>query len=176
MKVRYYKWVLAIITAFCYFVSLKLYKEFTGVDEDTVESTFAELDSDHNGVLSKKEQSFLRFCAGNSSVPSLFSSASPKFLSLNEFQLGVRSYLAKADGACRSDLQKITDPYEIEKLAPKRRRELYREVYDLNKNGLIEWNEYTLVNKLFGTDLGESVTVFINKDADGDFVLSKEEQ
>jgi hypothetical protein len=40
----------------------------------------------------------------------------------------------------------------------------------------VEWQEYTLVNKLFGTDLGESVTVFINRDANGDFVLTKDEQ
>lgn len=140
MKVRYYKWVLALITAFFYIVSLRLYRDVTGINEDIVESIFAELDTDHNGVLSKKEQSFLRVCAGNTSVPTLFGSGSPKFLSLKEFQLGIRTFMVKAAGDCRLELQKMTDPYEIEKITPKRRKEIFRDIYDLNKNGKIEWN------------------------------------
>lgn len=114
--------MLAIITAFFYIICIRLYKEFTNINEDTIESAFVELDTDHNGVLSKKEQSFLRFCAGNSTVPALFNSGSPKFLSLKEFQLGIRSFLAKAGVTCRGELQRITDPYEIEKLSQKRRK------------------------------------------------------
>ncbi len=45
----------------------------------------------------------------------------------------------------------------------------------MNRNGKVDWKEFTLVNKLFGTDLGESVTVFTSKDGNTDFVLAKQE-
>jgi len=76
---------------------------------------------------------------------------------------------------CRALLQALTDPYEIDKVEAKKRKEVFREIYDLNRNGKVDWKEFTLVNKLFGTDLGESVTVFTSKDSNTDFVLAKEE-
>jgi hypothetical protein len=54
MKVRLYKYVLAAIAVFLYIMSTRLYGEVTAVSEDTIMSVFGELDSDHNGVLSKK--------------------------------------------------------------------------------------------------------------------------
>lgn len=83
--------------------------------------------------------------------------------------------MQNAGGYCRGLLQTLTDPYEIEKVDAKQRKELFKEIYDLNRNGKVDWKEYTLVNKLFGTDLGESVTVFISKDSNSDFVLGKSE-
>lgn len=71
-------------------------------------------------------------------------------------------------------MQSLTDPYEIDKVEQKKRKEIFKEIYDLNRNGKVDWKEYTLVNKLFGTDLGESVTVFTSKDGNDDFVLAKE--
>jgi|JI9StandDraft_2_1071091.scaffolds.fasta_scaffold149518_3 hypothetical protein len=65
MKVALYKYVLAAVTIFLYLVSTRLYKEVTTINEDTINSVFSELDVDHNGVLGKKEQSFLRYCAKN---------------------------------------------------------------------------------------------------------------
>ena len=71
-------------------------------------------------------------------------------------------------------LEKITDPFEIDKLTEKKRKEAFGKIYDLNRNGNVEWKEYNLVNQLFGTDLGESVTVFTSRDKNHDYVLSKE--
>lgn len=82
MKVRYYKWVMALITAFLSAVCYRLTKdEASQIDEDTVESVFGLLDEDHDGMLNRKEQSFLRFCAKNASLPAVFASESVKFIS-----------------------------------------------------------------------------------------------
>jgi hypothetical protein len=69
----------------------------------------------------------------------------------------------------------LTDPFGVDKVEAKKRREVFREIYDLNRNGKVDWKEYTLVNNLFETDLGESVTIFTGKDQNTDFVLTKEE-
>ena len=84
--------------------------------------------------------------------------------------------MQNAGGYCRGLLQALTDPYEIDKVEVKKRKEVFKEIYDLNRNGKVDWKEFMLVNKLFGTDLGESVTVFIGKDGNTDFVLTKEER
>lgn len=68
----------------------------------------------------------------------------------------------------------MTDPYQIADLTPKRRKDIFKEVYDLNRDGLVEWREYALVNHIFGTDLGESSTAFMNRDLNKDFVLTKD--
>jgi len=92
MKVSLYKYVLAAITVFLYLVSTRLYTEATSISEDTILSIFSELDGDHNGVLSKKEQAFIRYCASNVSLQEVFGLANSKLISLKEFQLGIRPF------------------------------------------------------------------------------------
>lgn len=70
-------------------------------------------------------------------------------------------------------MEALTDPYEIDKVEAKKRKEIFKNIYDLNRNGKVDWKEYMLINKLFGTDLGESVTVFVSKDGNTDFTLAK---
>lgn len=92
MKVGLYKYVLAGIALFLYFVSTRLYKEATTINEDTILNVFNELDGDHNGVLSKKEQAFIRYCAKNVSIDEIFGTANSKQMTLKEFQLGIRPF------------------------------------------------------------------------------------
>lgn len=82
MKVAYYKYVLAVVTVFLYIVSTRLYSEATTVSEDTILAIFTELDGDHNGVLGKKEQSFIRYCAKNVSLVEQFGLANGKQIAL----------------------------------------------------------------------------------------------
>ena len=61
----------------------------------------------------------------------------------------------------------------MNKLTPQQKQKIAYEILDLNKDKHIDWDEYRLVNAMFMTDFGESITVFNELDSDHNLVIDK---
>ena len=78
-------------------------------------------------------------------------------------------------GKCRNILNHFTDPMTLSKLTPIQKQKIAYDILDLNQDKHIEWDEFRLVNAMFMTDYGESVTVFNELDTDKNLVIDKKE-
>lgn len=63
----------------------------------------------------------------------------------------------------------------LNKLTTKQKQKIAYQILDLDQNLHIEWDEFRLVNAMFMTDYGESITVFNNLDSDMNLIIDKKE-